>query len=125
MSVGRRIHPAVWQPYYMKAAIIDLAAVAITACITPTASALTCFSTSQIDSTNVVDAKTIDFKLNNGQIYRNTMPSSCNGLTYSGFIYNSFGAQVCDYQSIRVLQSAELCKLGAFAKESTNAAPGR
>jgi hypothetical protein len=77
---------------------------------------MTCLSTRQINSTNVVDAKTIDFKLNNGQIYRNTMRSSCNRLRFFGFICRSFGGQICDYQSISILQSAEICALGAFAK---------
>ena len=123
MSSIHRTHPTRAQLQRTKVTTFGLVALAIATSLSCPASAMTCLSTSQISSTKVVDAKTIDFKLNNGQTYRNAMRSSCNGLKFSGFIYRSFGGQICDYQAISILQSGGICALGAFVKKSTNLTP--
>src|SRR5690606_40400850 len=40
----------------------------------------TCISRSRIRSTDVIDDQTIDFKMVNGDIYRNTLPNKCGNL---------------------------------------------
>lgn len=87
------------------------------ATIAPAAAAPTCLYTYQIDRTKVVDAKTIDFRMRDGTVYRNVLQHSCTSLPFNGFVYTVRVDQICDnLQSIRVLQSNEVCVLGAFKK---------
>jgi hypothetical protein len=85
--------------------------------IAPAAAAPTCLYTYQIDRTKVVDAKTIDFRMRDGTVYRNVLQRSCTSLPFNGFVYTVRVDQICDnLQSIRVLQSHEVCLLGKFTK---------
>lgn len=85
--------------------------------VTPASAAPTCLYTYQIDRTKVVDAKTIDFRMRNGTVYRNVLRTSCTSLPFYGFVYVTRVDQICDnLQSIRVLQSNQVCLLGAFTK---------
>ncbi len=87
------------------------------AVVTPAAAAPTCLYTYQIDRTKVVDAKTIDFRMRDGTVYRNVLQHSCTSLPFYGFVYVVRVDQICDnLQSIRVLTSNEVCLLGAFTK---------
>jgi len=78
------------------------------------ASAATCLKYRFIDSTKVIDAKTVDFKMKDGRVYRNDLPTRCNGLKFAGFVSGSRFGEICDFQSIRILQSQEFCSLGRF-----------
>lgn len=85
--------------------------------IAPAAAAPTCLYTYQIDRTRVVDAKTIDFRMRDGTVYRNVLRTSCTSLPFYGFVYVTRVDQICDnLQSIRVLTSNQVCLLGAFTK---------
>ena len=87
------------------------------ATIAPAAAAPTCLYTYQIDRTKVVDAKTVDFRMRDGTVYRNVLQRSCTSLPFYGFEYVVRVDQICDnLQSIRVLQSHEVCLLGKFTK---------
>jgi len=87
------------------------------AAIVPATAAPTCLYTYQIDRTKVVDAKTIDFRMRDGSVYRNNLQNSCTSLPFYGFVYVVHVDQICDnLQSIRVLTSHEVCLLGKFTR---------
>jgi hypothetical protein len=101
------------------AKFILLIAIAATSIVPATASQI-CLRPNLIDRTKVVDAKTIDFRMRDGTVYRNVLRNSCPGLLFNGFVYVVRANEVCDnLQSIRVLQTHEICLLGAFAKQPT------
>ncbi len=77
-----------------------------------------CLKTYYIDSTHVVDAKTILFRMKDGTVYRNTLRFPCNGLMFDGFVYTLHYPELCsnDHQTIRVLRSHQVCQLGDFTK---------
>ena len=63
-----------------------------------------CVSLHNIRSTNVVDASTIDFKMNGGKTYRNSLPYSCPGLKFEDrFSYRTSTSQLCNVDIVRVL----------------------
>lgn len=89
--------------------------------VAPVAAAPVCLNTYYIDSTHVVNAKTILFKMKNGTVWRNTLHSPCPGLLFDGFTYTLHTMDLCDdLQVIRVLRSDEVCVLGKFTKEVPN-----
>ena len=89
----------------------------IAASVMPAVAAPVCLKTYLIDSTKVVDAKTLDFKMTDGRVYRNALRTSCSGLRFNGFVYVTHMDEICDnMQSIRVLETHEVCLLGAFTK---------
>ncbi len=63
-----------------------------------------CVSLRNIRSTNVVDANTIDFKMNGGKTYRNSLPYSCPSLKFEDrFSYRTSTNQLCNVDIVRVL----------------------
>ena len=77
-----------------------------------------CLDTYYIDSTHVVDAKTIVFKMKDGTKWRNDLPVACNGLLFDGFTYRLNYPEICstDHLPITILRSHEVCQLGGFTK---------
>ena len=83
-----------------------------------------CIMRSSIRSTDVVDDQTIDFRMNNGDIYRNRLPQKCNGLGFEeAFSYETSTSQLCSVDIIRVLDQTGgrldtrgACGLGQFQK---------
>lgn len=78
-----------------------------------------CLPLTQISDTNVIDNKTILFKMNNGKIYRNVLPYSCPGLGFNqSFAYKTSLSVLCDLDTITVLESdnrlGATCGLGKF-----------
>lgn len=81
-----------------------------------------CVSLRNIRSTNVVDSSTIDFRMTNGKIYRNSLPNSCPGLKFENrFSYRTSLSQLCNVDIIRVLndfggrlEEGAGCGLGKF-----------
>lgn len=81
-----------------------------------------CVSISRIRDTDVVDDKTIDFKMIGGKTYRNTLSNSCPGLQFEDrFSYRATTSQLCNVDTIRVLenwggklQNGAGCGLGKF-----------
>lgn len=82
----------------------------------------TCISRSRIRSTDVIDDQTIDFKMVNGDIYRNTLPNKCGNLGFEeSFSYSTSTDRLCNVDIIRVLnniggtvQPGTACGLGKF-----------
>jgi len=76
-----------------------------------------CLKTYLIRSTKVANSNTIDFRMTDGTVYRNKLRSSCSGLNFNGFLYETRINEICDnLQTVRVLRTHQVCMLGAFAK---------
>jgi hypothetical protein len=81
-----------------------------------------CIMRSSIQSTDVIDSQTIDFKMRNGDIYRNHLPSKCSGLAFEeAFSYKTSTNQLCNVDIIHVLsqtggriETRDACGLGKF-----------
>ena len=81
-----------------------------------------CITRSSIRSTDVIDDQTIDFKMNNGDIYRNILPHKCSGLGFEkAFSYKTSTNQLCSVDIIHVLdqtagriETRGSCGLGEF-----------
>ncbi len=98
------------------AALFALAAAAISPA-TEAPDPEVCLETTRIDSTHVLDAKTILFRMRDGTVWRNTLRNSCPTLKFNGFVYTVRLDEVCgNQQSIQVLRSHEVCMLGPFTK---------
>jgi hypothetical protein len=85
---------------------------------------VSCIMPSRIRNTRVLDDKTIDFEMLNGDVYRNTLPNSCPSLGFEErFSYQLSTSQLCSVDIITVLQSGgpglmrgASCGLGEFQK---------
>jgi len=81
-----------------------------------------CVRRSQIRSTDVIDNRTIDFKMRGGKIFRNKLPNRCGGLGFDeAFSYRTSTNNLCSVDIIRVLdntggrlQERNACGLGKF-----------
>lgn len=87
----------------------------------PAGDPVNCVQTNRIRSTNIVDDQTIDFRMSNGTIFRNTLPNRCPGLASAdAFSYRTSQAQLCSVDVIRVLNTGggprfgATCGLGQF-----------
>lgn len=82
--------------------------------------AVSCIQTNRIRSTEVRTDQVIDFVMNDGKVYRNTLPNACPQLGFEQrFIHKSTIDQYCSVDTITVLQSPGLtpgptCGLGMF-----------
>lgn len=87
---------------------------------TPDGKPVSCVQLTNIRSTSVHGDSTIDFHMNNGKVYRNTLPNSCPSLGFEErFLYKTSLSQLCSVDTITVLQSPGLsqgatCGLGQF-----------
>jgi hypothetical protein len=73
---------------------------------TPTGDPVDCVQLTSIRSTQVHGDSTIDFHMNGGKVYRNTLPNSCPSLGFEErFSYRTSLSQLCSVDIIRVLQS--------------------
>jgi hypothetical protein len=76
-----------------------------------------CLKTSMIDTTKVIDSRTLDFRMRDGTVWRNALVNQCPSLKFYGFVYSTNYPEICgNMQSIRVLRSREVCMLGTFTK---------
>ena len=103
----------------MKTFVSALAAAALVAggLASPALSAPVCLNNTLIDHTHVQDANTILFYMKNGEVYANALKSACPGLNFHGFVMNIRGGNdtICsNQQSITVLETHEVCMMGAF-----------
>jgi hypothetical protein len=81
------------------------------------ASAKICIDTRDIVSSKSQDGKVMVFKMKNGQTLVNQLRGSCPDLKFNGYVWQlrSGDTQVCENtQSFQVLQSGQVCMLGAF-----------
>lgn len=86
-----------------------------------TGAPVNCVPITSIRETRVIDDQTIDFRMNNNQIYRNTLPNRCPGLRMErAFGYATSQAQLCNVDIITVLHTGGApyrgasCGLGQF-----------
>ena len=85
---------------------------------TPDGRPVSCVQTNNIRNTRVHGDSVIDFHMNNGKVYRNTLPMSCPGLGFEErFMYRTSISQLCSVDTITVLQTPGLsqgatCGLG-------------
>lgn len=92
---------------------------------------ISCISPNMIRSTRVVDDQNIDFIMNNGTVYRNTLSGSCPGLKMEErFAYKISTNQLCSVDIITVLQNfgfgfsqGASCGLGKFQKMQKASSP--
>ncbi len=82
-----------------------------------------CLSLAQVQSTNVVDDQTIDFRLRDGSTWRNRLPYSCPTLGFErAFSYSTSIPQLCHVDMIRVIVQSNpsmqgaSCGLGKFER---------
>jgi hypothetical protein len=78
-----------------------------------------CIATSRIRNTVVHDDYTIDFRMNGGEIFRNTLPNRCPQLGFEErFAYEVSVGELCAIDMITVIGSGAgrgvRCSLGEF-----------
>jgi hypothetical protein len=80
-----------------------------------------CLYTYLIDNTETPDESTIVFHMKDGKSWTNKLPRRCPGLRFHGFSYVVRGNnEICgNLQSIRVLQTGNVCLLGPFTPSET------
>jgi hypothetical protein len=87
---------------------------------TPVGDAVSCVPLRSIQSTRVHGDSVIDFHMNGGKVFRNTLPNSCPSLGFEErFLYKTSLSELCSVDIITVLQSPGLspgasCGLGKF-----------
>jgi Family of unknown function (DUF6491) len=96
----------------------DASQAAMVPAATPSGKPESCVITRNIRSTKVRNDSVIDFEMNGGKIYRNTLPQSCPGLGFEErFAYKTSTGQLCSVDTITVLRSSipgPTCGLGEF-----------
>lgn len=76
-----------------------------------------CLRSRDIESSSSKDGTTMIFRMRDGRVYLNHLRGSCPGLKFNGFAWVLRGGddEVCEnQQTLRVLQSGEICSLGKF-----------
>ena len=76
-----------------------------------------CINTRDIVESGSKDGKVLTFTMRDGRIMRNHLLGICNDLRFFGYVWILRGSdpQVCEgMQSLRVLQSNQVCMLGKF-----------
>jgi len=77
-----------------------------------------CLKTDRIDKTTVVNERKILFRMKDGRVYSSELRQPCLGLRFNGFVYVTSYMEVCGgSQSIRVLNTGQVCTLGNFVPE--------
>jgi hypothetical protein len=77
----------------------------------------TCLQLRDIQSAKSDDGKILKFTMRDGRVLYNHLRGACPGLRFNGFAWEIRGGvqEVCEgQQSLRVLQSGEICLLGKF-----------
>ena len=100
----------------MKTIIATLLLVAAAAAASPASAAPTCVRTRDIVSTDSKDGRLMTFKMRDGRVLVNHLQGICTDLRFNGFVWTIRGPEeVCErQQSLRVLQSGQVCTLGKF-----------
>jgi len=108
-------------------ALIALAG-ALAACSTPTdpgdaTSASiedSCINPTRIKEQKILSDREIQFTLNDGEVWLNTLSRACPSLKFQGgFTWEVRGTQVCsNEQTIYVREDGTPCQLGAFTRVS-------
>lgn len=79
-----------------------------------------CLEASLVDSTGVIDDRTILFHMRNGTVWKNTLRQSCPNLKFrQGFSQVVRSGEICaNKQIISVLGTKNTCQLGDFTLQS-------
>ena len=82
-----------------------------------------CLPVRDLDNTIPRDGRTIDFKMKDGTVWRNSLKGDCSDLKFSGFAFVIRGIdEICSNMlEIYVLRSEQTCHLGDFTKLPTPA----
>jgi hypothetical protein len=105
----------------MRRILCIAALVAIGAATASAAAAPVCLYTYRIENTTVPNAHTIVFHMKDGSVWRNTLRNACPELMFRGFVYVDRGSlyKICaNLDTVRVIESGEVCLLGPFTKEA-------
>jgi hypothetical protein len=84
-----------------------------------------CLALANIRQTTVRDARTIDFKMRDGSVWRSTLPFQCPQLGFErAFSYQTSISQLCRQDVITVIQQTgnlrgATCGLGEFQRQPT------
>ena len=99
---------------------------ALAACSTPTDAAGatadrivdSCINPTRIKEQKILNDREIQFTLNDGEVWLNTLPRACPSLKFQGgFTWEVSGTQVCsNEQTIYVSEDGTPCQLGAFTR---------
>ena len=87
---------------------------------TPTGKPQNCVTISRIRTTHVRNDSVIDFEMNGGQVYRNTLPYACPGLGFDqAFGHETHTGELCSIDTITVIRAGlgtpgPTCGLGIF-----------
>lgn len=81
-----------------------------------------CVRPRDVQNTNVLDSKTIEFRMVGGKIYRNNLDKACPGLVkYDPITYTVRGTDLCDVDIFTVLRNTAgiletraTCSFGQF-----------
>ena len=86
----------------------------------PAIAAPICLRQQDIASTDSPDGKVLVVKMRDGRVWVNRLQTQCPGLRFDGFSWVLHQpALICDdSQSLRVLNSGEVCELGKFTLQS-------
>lgn len=75
----------------------------------------TCLRLQDMKDAQAPDGKTLIVTMNNGKVWHNRLVGSCSELKWQGFAWTTHSDDVCDReQSLRVLNSGQICQLGVF-----------
>jgi hypothetical protein len=85
----------------------------------PVGPPISCIEKPRIRGTAILDARTIDFSLDDGAVLRNRLPNACPRLVRDGrFVYRTALERVCSTDLITLVQSdgraGDSCGLGLF-----------
>ena len=101
----------------MKYLVTALALAGLVSAALPAAAANKCINIRDIDSSQSKDGRIMVFKMKDGTVLVNHLQGFCPDLKYTGFAWQmpSSDTNACERQStFRVLQSGQVCTLGAF-----------
>ena len=105
--------------------VLKAAAAILVLGLTPAVAATTCIDTRNIkESHEVENGKALIFTMKDGTVYRNNLKGSCPDLVFNGYIWTIRNPDntVCDnMETLRVLQSEEICQIGTFDKQPVKA----
>lgn len=74
-----------------------------------------CVVTRAINSTDIIDDRTIIFEMRGGEYYLNNLAYECRGLRFArGFSYSVSTGRLCSVDTITVLRRGNSCGLGTF-----------
>jgi hypothetical protein len=77
-----------------------------------------CINPTRIKEQKILSDREIQFTMNDGEVWLNTLPRACPSLKFQGgFTWDVRGMQVCsNQQTIYVREDGTPCQLGAFTR---------